>query len=361
MVTIRLLLGASILGTAVLATAPLSAWGQLSQEQGSTRDETRTWVRTPDTPERAAHRARMEKLAGSLQPMRADPESDVTLEKVMVTRDEGGRSLLRMTGRVKAAPASSMVWIADLESNTYRIFRITDPEKDSVRVADHLRMRGKPANVAGIRAAIEKARDANQKDVEATISRAKKEQVDPASAPKKKGAIIPLSQDPLRGAACYGFASGNIETWEVASLFWGPFPLTRTHTLNQWDRWPWGWDYELNMPTGWSWHTYRGGGCWAEPESFAYTTWYVDRCSWYWPATWDLYSDVLVTGEYHNNDFGDDNLPTYVSSGFGITFSNGFISWNSYHFADGEGVIAIPDLIWGHVNLGLMYTNCENW
>lgn len=159
----------------------------------------------------------------------------------------------------------------------------------------------------------------------------------------------------LSWGTCSGSMEGHVETWELASLVAGPFPLTRSYAFNQWNGW---WD-EL----GWrGWSTNRGGSCWAEPLSFAYTTWYWDTCSFHYPGTYPGFSDVLVTGNYHNWDFGIDELPTYVFSGIGLTGSNGTTSYSSFHYADGEGVFYEEwglALIWGELWISpFSYNNC---
>lgn len=69
------------------------------------------------------------------------------------------------------------------------------------------------------------------------------------------------------------------------------------------------------------WRENYFGSCWADPDTFIHTTWYVDACYRAWST---------VRGDFHNDDWGFDNLRTYAHASVGIRRVDGlgtFVDW----------------------------------
>ena len=292
----------------------------------------------------------MRTLESRLAAVAAEPNSDLVLDRAQLAAGDNGGALFTMTGTVKEGEGGWFVWVVDRQRKTYRLIRMDGTPRDAIRIAEHLATLGVPADLNGIQARIDRARANRARQRKEAVSHHIVEQrLAPPRPDRSSGApqVAPDDENQYETqswGSCSGSTEGHVETWELASLVAGPFPLTRSYAFNQWAGW---WD-----ETGSSWVTDRGGSCWAEPLSFAFTTWYWDTCDFHFPGIYFGFSDVLVTGNYHNWDFGFDDLPTFVFSGIGLTGSNRMVTYNSFHYADGEGVFSEDwglALIWGEV------------
>ena len=108
-----------------------------------------------------------------------------------------------------------------------------------------------------------------------------------------------LSDDFGNNGYSYSFAT---ETWEPGAYF-GFQGLTRTEAEIDWSECGYAVYLDDFLPS-----------CWANSQTFAYTTWYTRSCTANRPvgSSTNLLSGD-VTGAYINWDFGDDNQATYVT------------------------------------------------
>ena len=118
--------------------------------------------------------------------------------------------------------------------------------------------------------------------------------------------------------------TAGIQGWEPARYVSNVAHLTETSVTANFAR----------SNGNWGWAGFAG--CWANPLTFVYTTWYVTACR---PAAspWiDGYLDFSNWGEYMNWDFFMDAVPTQIFQQAAVNYSSGFGSWSTFHYDEGE-------------------------
>lgn len=117
-----------------------------------------------------------------------------------------------------------------------------------------------------------------------------------------------------------------VETWEPARHFIPVAVLNRTSMEVEWSECfdEYGF-YDIQLDTVWE-------DCWANPQTFVYTTWYNNLCQAYGGSPW-----AWVDAHYYNYDFGFDFLRTDVDLTLNsIIEGQGYINaWFSF-FPSGE-------------------------
>jgi uncharacterized membrane protein YgcG len=127
----------------------------------------------------------------------------------------------------------------------------------------------------------------------------------------------------------------SVETWEPGAHL-GAQSLNRTEMEMAWSECSDGWSMQLDR---------FDGRCRANPDTFVNTTWYVDSCYKAPPSSRAGAFFASVNGEYHNDDFGFDSLPTSVSVQINAYVTRGLTPSVSHTYQNwGEGTLLIHDV-----------------
>ena len=253
-------------------------------------------------------------LRGDLKSLKADPRTDVVLPDVSVALGkEKGRAVSIKGTFAKGAKGNqdqSYFWTIDLRRGTYRIFNLSDavsgPGADAERIHAHLKSLGSDVTVTQLwqQLSERQLRLGERKQLLQQESR-----IDRQAAPSGKGGFS--GEMNLEGYYCFGNMTAGIQGWEPFRWVFNVLHLTETAATANFAR--------SNGNWGWA----GIAGCWANPETFVYTTWYVTACR---PAAspWlDGYLDFSTWGEYINWDFFWDVIPTYIYQQAAVNYSGG--------------------------------------
>lgn len=134
---------------------------------------------------------------------------------------------------------------------------------------------------------------------------------------------------------CWGNASATIVTYDPLVIM-----LTYTTSYAHW-----------YYPGNGSYITTGGGECWANPDSDAGTSWFVDSCTGT-DASDSFHSRYTTVNDSYNYDFGFDNVATWVSQKSEVRHDHGWARYVTSHKDWGEG----HELIYGYVLIA--YASC---
>lgn len=113
---------------------------------------------------------------------------------------------------------------------------------------------------------------------------------------------------------CSGGGWANIKTYEPAAYVFPVSHLNETFSNGSWTRSP---------ASGDIWATNVDGGCWANAETFAYTSWFVEACI---PRRVERavdFIDISTVGIHSNYDFYDDRWAVNVEHTAAVMYSDG--------------------------------------
>jgi hypothetical protein len=229
--------------------------------------------------------------------LRQAPESEVDLPDVTLITDKQGNQRLEMGGNVVSGEYLRMVFIVAKRDNTYRAFRLGDSKDDAKRLAGFYEKHGMDVPVSALENSIETKRlEGLARIAKRKAEHERRGQMDPE--PQEEPTSGPCTESTDSSAAyqtvCTGYGDALVETWELARLVTSQVEVVnRTEAFAGWNRYP-----NLQDLT-----SYGGGNCWANPETFVYTSWYTLSCtSLYLRPSWDVFWRYR-SGEYFNFDF----------------------------------------------------------
>ena len=249
----------------------------------------------PDTAER--HRPHVRRLHPS-------PRTEVVPDEMWLTTDSAGRRKVTMSGALTNRQLERLFWFVNPHTNTYIMLRLTaDDSGDAKRITKVYHDVGLIASEESVIELLRQQRTSAE-ERERSLKASAKGQVADVTA---SGALCPTvltdeeeSRDHGPAASesaqwttrCDGFGWANIQTWEPARYLFDVLHLNETQAAASWDH------YE---PSGWIPNT-RSGSCWANPQTFAGTSWYTTMCRKEFTSSYHSF-DWAVTGNYVNFDF----------------------------------------------------------
>jgi hypothetical protein len=259
-------------------------------------------------------------LRDRLQSLAPDPRTDVVLPDVSVALGSGkGRAISLRGELLGGAQEQSYFWTIDLRRGTYRIFTLSNPTADARRIQAHLKSLGSDVTATQL---WQQLMERQLRLGERQQLLAEGTRIDRQPAPSEKdGSAIELN---LVGETCSGYMDVGIQAWEPARYISPVAHLTETYVSANFGR----------SAGNWGW--WGVAGCWANPQTFAYTTWYTTACRPSASPWRDGYLDLSSWGEYINWDFFMDAVPTYVYQQAAANYSSGFGSWSTFHYDEGE-------------------------
>ena len=253
----------------------------------------------------------------------AESITDSVLQTFAVSEVEGHR-IFHIEDRLSTG-YSDFFWVVDATNNTYSTIRMSwDINSDSQRIfnAVSAKLPQSSYTLARIKQAVAAVHSlklglvADQED-------------------RNAGASFTANSDDPDYPNCWGDASATIVTYD-------PVPIMLTYTTSYAH-----WYYPGNgtyISTG-------GGECWANPDSDAGTSWFVDSCKGTHSSD-AFHSRHTTWNRSYNYDFGFDNLSTWVLQKSEVRHDNGWARYVTSHKDWGEG----SELIYGYVLIA--YASC---
>lgn len=304
-----------------------------------------------DSSDDRTNRERADRAMATGVTLRPDPDTDEVAEVLLgVDGTRRGFWVKRQIDVADGPTDRSFFWAIDTRNGTYRVFRLTDPRADAVRISEHLRRFGSPVTTAQIERRLELSHQ--QREI-------RKQQADRMrqSIPQRRASAEasadghgtrrggPLAGEPEAAAAqqeeCWGSILTAIQAWELGAYF-GAMWLTETHAAT----------YFVRHADGF-WVSFPFGGCWANGQTFVYTSWMVTYCGQSISGG-DGWFDNNRWGEYVNHDFGWDGWGTSVWQQAAVAYSSGFFSNTLTQWVGGEGSWLITSEEYYSA-----YTNCS--
>lgn len=293
---------------------------------------------------------RRETVAGELALLPA-ADNEVEMDVRLHVDPTGDIHVLRK-GSFSRGEEVEYVWLVELSTRTYSVLRLTGEPSDAGRIAGFYGRRGMNVPADVIRRRLSKTRERGAANTVAQSSyRAGQPMFN--SSLMGYGSSGDVETDDSAEVSCQGFGHAIEEVWEPARWIFNVDEVAHVEVEVDWWRgeseiWPWSW-----------------GGCWANPNTFVYTTWFADRCEMY-RNTQSYQFDHSVIGDFHNHDFMFDTDTTWAVAQVGIQAINQAGAephWYGYTWAWGDWAYwfnmswGIPSLT-GHT-FGWAWENCD--
>lgn len=261
----------------------------------------------------------------------ADPESDPGIASAALITDPNGKRRLEIkyAGRTRSE-AFIYHLIINAEKGTFRGFSV----------------KGNPYRDARVRAFLQASRPQLEARGEWERHQRLLDSAERFDFPtvESLAAMAPETDPPPICTTCFYTCNGNGFS---RSYTWDPVNIELTHTdLTLW------WSRE-DSAWGCRWRTHASKSCWAANPSPFGSHWYVDACSFTPIESWDMWANETTLGSYHNYDFDEPLIGTWVWNDATVLF-DGAVVIHGYAFqAIGEHAE------WLDVTLaGAHYNNC---
>ena len=272
--------------------------------------------------------------------VRPHPKTEAILDELWMTTDDQGRRRLTMTGPLVDRKLQRLFYLIDPATNTYRLIRLTgNDDQDTQRVQQAFTEAGGQVTAESI-----KIRLTTQREAAEERDRSFKTKIEQGVAPQESRLHVDCRprvtdepamtdhgpavwEDDQWSTSCDGFAWADIQTWEPARYFFDVLHLNETFAAADWTH------YE---PSGYTPNS-RSGSCWANPQTFIYTTWYQTYCNKTYTSFYHGF-DWTVTGNYVNWDFSlyAFGVPRGISitSTASVQANNGNAIWGAQYYED---------------------------
>lgn len=233
------------------------------------------------------------------------PVSDEAVPEATLTSDGKGRRRYTLSQIPMSKDRATVIfWVIDKRSNRYAVLRLGDDvAKEAKRISGMYQMLGVRVNPSDI----ERHYSAVKADAEARrrrdLERRPARRLAERSHDAGSGPSAVVIDDMAIEEECSGGGWVNIKTYEPAAYVFPVSHLNETSVNGSWIRWP---------ASGEVWATSTGGECWANPETFAYTTWFTKECIPQRIEKAVNFIDISTIGIYHNYDFFDDRWSVQV-------------------------------------------------
>lgn len=286
------------------------------------------------------HRAQLRRQPGLIQQVRPAPGSDLVFPIARWETDASGKRKFHLSGNLQRNGAPlNIVWFVDKEANEYQVFVLNQIDVDTSRIRNYLQTRGVNAEVDSLRSNLDQfykpikrigtARSGSKllgsprKVVRGGID------ATPSLLPRHSSGYS--TQDLENNYYyCNGAASSQVQTWDPLGYVWDGGIMTDQGAGV-------GWEYIIDN----YWNVYDYSGwvdteyCWANPQSFMYTHWYVEACDG-GPYSNGDNQEYWIIGTYLNFDFPlNYGAPVWVESGTAVGDDAGWEPWWDAYYDDG--------------------------
>jgi hypothetical protein len=227
----------------------------------------------------------------------------------MLTADGAGRRMLSIGAYLPKSGTESLFFLVNERTGLYHLLKLTgDDERDAKRIVRLYRDAGRDVAETDIIKNLVAGRLQDEKDIREQKERAVRAGKNVASlAPPPALCVEPditetgerihgpavSSSDGQWTTRCLGAAWARYETWEPAAYLFPVEVLNKTYTSGTWAHY---------LPAG-TFDAQYERSCWANPFTFAGTSWYTTWCYRPPPTVSYSYLDISTTGQYVNTDF----------------------------------------------------------